>query len=202
MKTSLLLKIIGRLLGNQYSGLLSSPSTVLGVRAAEVPDSGFAWDNDEYAEYMELGKEYLQQEDYIEAIFSFTDAMDVSFDDFEEEEAIFYLAYVESLSGDFSKALSFARDLCPDHNAPYYEQAVLLKANLLIENFEHDKAISWIQSQSISASGLTGSLLLLEGLANFQLGKIMAARELFQKVREEYPGSESAEIAYEYLESM
>jgi len=57
MKTSLILKIIGRLLGNQYSGLLSSPSTVLGVRAAEVPDSGFAWNNDEYAEYMELGKE-------------------------------------------------------------------------------------------------------------------------------------------------
>lgn len=199
---SLILQIIERLLGNQPSGSLSSPSTVLGVRAAEVPDSGFSWNNDEYAEYMELGKEYLQQEDYVEAIFSFTDALDVSFDDLEEEEAIFYLAYVESLSGDFSKALSFARNLYPDYDAPYYEQAVLLKSNLLIENFEPGEAISLIQSQNISASGLTESLLLLEGVANFQLGKIKAASELFQKVLEENPGSESAVIAAEYLDSM
>ena len=199
---SLIFNTIRRLFGNQLSGQSPSQTSVFGVRAAEVPNDGFSWTNDEYAEYMESGKEYLQKADYIEAGLSFTNAMDVSFDDFETEEALFYLAYAEALSGDLSKALSFAGDLYPDYDAPYYEQAVLLKSNLLIENFAPEKAISWIQSQKHQAPGINGSLLLLEGLANIQLGKIETARELFQKVIKENEGSESAEIAAEYLDSM
>ena len=199
---SLIFNTIRRLFGHQVLGQQSSQTTVLGVRAAEVPEDGFSWNNDEYAEYLDAGKEYLAQENYDEAENSFSDAMDFSFDDYEEEEALFYLAYTNALSGNATEALSLIDDYFPDSDAPYYEQAVLLKANLLIENFAPGEAISWIESQKMQAPGITGSLILLEGLANLQIGEKEKARELFYKVIEDNEGLEFAEIAAEYLGSM
>ncbi len=182
-----------------FRHLPSRQSTVLGVRAAEVPDSGFTWNNDNYAEYLDAGKVQLEQENYTEAGISFSDAMGSAFDDFEEEEALFYLAYAEALSGNSSGALGLITNFSPDPDASYYEQAVLLKANLLVENFSADKAISWIGSYKMQNLDITGSLILLEGMANFQLGKIETARGLFEQVIMENTGSESAEIASEYI---
>lgn len=199
---SLILKIIGRLLGNQPSGSLSSPSTVLGVRAAEVPDDGFSWTNDEYTEYLELGKEYLKLEDYTKAKLSFSDAFDSSFSDFEEDESLFFLSYAESVSGEISAALSLLKDYSPDSDAYYYEQAVLLKANLLIENFDEDKAIMWINAHKAGAVDVAGSLLLLEGLSNLQLGNIDKARKIFRQIIDNNSDLESASVAAEYLDLM
>ncbi len=199
---SLIFNIIERLLKIQSYGSQSSPSTVLGVRAAEVPDDGFSWTSDGYAEYLELGKESLQREEYAEAKLNFSDALDSSFNDFEENEALFYLAYVEAVSGDPNSALSLLQDYSPDYEAPYYEQAVLLKANLLIEIFNSDKAIIWINTHKMHTADLAGSLLILEGLANLQLGDIDKAQKLFQNVIDNNFDSESVAIAAEYLDSM
>lgn len=195
---SLILNTIRRLFGHKPS----TQTNVFGVRAAEVQDDGFSWSNDEYSEYLKLGKEYLQQGDYTDAILNFSDAGENAFDAFEKEEALFYLSYTEALSGNSIEALSLIRDYFPDYDAYYYEQAVLLKANLLIENFNADEAISWIRTHKAQAVGVAGSLLLLEGLGNLQIGETEMARKLFKQVIEENTGSESAEIAVEYLGSM
>ena len=199
---SLILNTIRRLFGYQLFGQPSSQTSVLGVRAGKVQDEGFSWTDDEYAEYIGAGKEYLQQEEYTKAKSSFLDAQDSAFDDLEKEEAMFYLSYVEVLSGNSVEALSLIKDYSPEYDAYYYEQAVLLKANLLIENFDTDEAISWIRTHKAQAVGVAGSLLLLEGLGNLQLGEVEKARKLFHQIIEDNSDLESAEIAAEYISSM
>ena len=92
-------------------------------------DDGFSCSNDENAEYIGAGKEYLQQENYKEA-----------------------------LSGNSIEVLSLIEDYSPDYDVYYYEQAVLLKANLLIENFDADGAISLIRTHKAQAVGVAGKI--------------------------------------------
>lgn len=195
---SMVLRNIKRLFGYRKS----TRTLTLGVRAAQAPDGEFSWTNDEYAEYMTSGKEHLQKGDYVEAKFKFSDALDSAFEDAEEEEALVCLAYVETLTGNYFKALTLVKDLSPNSNAPYYNQAVLLKANLFLENFAADEAISWIETHKAGAESILDDLILLEGLGNLQNGEFDKARKLFIQLTQDNSDSEAAEIAAKYLESM
>jgi tetratricopeptide (TPR) repeat protein len=177
-------------------------SAVLGVRAADIEGEEFSWVDEGYSGYISNGKDQLEQKHYDEAKTSFLDALDSAFEDLEKEEVLFYLGYVETLLKNPAPALAYLIELSPKTDAPYYNQAFILKATLLVESFASRKAILWISSFKGSEVDTILSLTLLEGLCHLQLGEVDRAQDLFNKVISTAPESGPAKIAQEYLESM
>ena len=192
---SFILKTIRHLF--KHPGSVKTAS--LGVRGAEAPQEGFAWGNDEFTDYLKAGKDLLLQGEYSKARNTFADAVDSAFEDTEMEEANFYLAYTETLTGNFPKALADIKDVSPEKGTSYYNEAVLLKANLFIARNAPHKALAWIKSQETDAEAITDFLMLLKGIAHLQCGETQEAEALFNQLKKQYPDSESAVVAQEYL---
>ncbi len=195
---SIILRTIKKLFQHKAAG----GSDILGVRGAEVEDDGFSWSNDEYTDQMEEGKNNLSSGMYQEAVSNFKDAVDSSFDDAEGNEALFYLSYAKTLQGDTAEALSVIEEYTPDPETAYYEQGILLKANLLLENFKPEEAVEWIDTYISDTEDVNQSMLLLEGLAFLQMDKEEDAERIFTDLSKNSSDREAAETAKEYLESI
>ncbi len=187
---------------NLFNQPITDRSDVLGVRGAEAPQEGFVWSNDEFSEYLESGKGYLEEGKYEKAKDSFTDALDNAFEDNEVEEAGFYLTYMKALTGELTDALSDIADLTLERNTPFYNEAVLLKANLLIANNNFKEAISWIEAGENETSSIDESLMLLKGIAYLQLGNIEISMSIFKQIKGHNPESEYSKLATDYLAGM
>jgi len=193
---------IMRTIRNLFHQQSPGKSSILGVRGAEAPQEGISWFDDEFSEYIETGKEYLEEEKYGKAKDSFSDALNNAFKNNEVAEAGFYLVYIKALSGDISGALIDITDLTFERDDPIFDEAVLLKANLLIANNKFKEAIPWIEAGGNDAPSIADSLMLLKGTAYLQLGDIETAKNIFQQIKEQYPESENSKLADVYLASM
>ncbi len=189
---------IMRTIHNLFHNNGSQASASLGVRGAETRQEEISWSNDEFAEYLQAGKDALAANDFSKAKENFSEALDSAFEDSEVEEADFYLAYSEALTGDVSRALEYIKDAAPDENTDHFNEAVLLKTNLLLLNNKPEEALAFIETEIADAPAITDSLLFLKGIAHLRLGELDEARTLFRKVETDYPDSDSAAAAAEY----
>jgi len=203
-------------LGNLIAGKLGSivkdnnlePSAVGGVRAAEV-DTGddLEWISSETAELIETGKNLLAQNKADEALGIFEEALD--FADFDEEpEVYFYLGYTYTVLGSPSSALENLNEVNQDPSYDFYDDLVLLRGQLLIETFDYEEAVSWLEEYQKKNSGSIGSTetiqtaYLLSSFAYSGLGNTTKAKGALNQVISIDSSSDTAEAARKLLGNM
>jgi hypothetical protein len=135
---------IGGVVNSKLSKLVSpaqqGETAVMGVRGAAQDQSELTW-VEEGGEFMERGKQLLQEGLFDEAIPVFKDGADWALTDDERFEYLFYAAYAHSLKGENAMALIMLEDMQLGSDALIFTDYVLLKGKLLIENLAFADAL-------------------------------------------------------------
>jgi tetratricopeptide (TPR) repeat protein len=194
-----IVNLVSRKVQQMFSRPGPGKSAVMGVRADKTDDEELSWMGSNTEELINWGREKLDEGNYSEARANFLEALDFALDDFEKDEALFYLGYTELLSKNSLKALELFRDVSPHPSVIYYNQAYLLKASLLFESFAWNDTIDWIDTFNGSDIETLGSLTLLKGICYLQLGSHREADNLFEEIIALDPDPETTEIAKELL---
>ena len=204
-------------LGSVVSGKLSimlnnqqvqTQSTVGGVRAAEAEGAPqLDWMESETIELIEEGKEYLEDGDFDEAVSLFEEAWDLSMDEQEEGQALYYLGYTCAATGKTGQALKYLMMVKPDPYMENYHNHYLLAGNLLLNTFAYDKAVEWLAGYNADDAAYKSPeteqmIYLLSGMSYKMAGNTSNARMMLNKAVSVDSGSETAVTAREVLGSL
>jgi len=135
---------IGSVVNSKLSKLVGpgqqGETAVMGVRGAAADEGELTW-VEEGGEFMERGKQLLQEGLFDEAIPVFRDGADWALTEEERNEYLFYAAYAHSLKGENALALIMLEDMQLAYGSENFTDYVLLKGKLLIENLAFNDAL-------------------------------------------------------------
>jgi len=114
--------------------------SVMGVRANKKEKEELEW-IDESEQLLEEGIICLKEGEYNNAIEKFIEGAYSAIDVLEEEEYLFYQAVVYEKMNKKGKALKILLEIKPDNKAEFYQDYVLIKGHLLIENLAFTDAL-------------------------------------------------------------
>jgi tetratricopeptide (TPR) repeat protein len=171
----------------------------MGVRSTQPEEDLFGtYDTDKL---ISIGKVSLSEEKYDRAITIFREAFDVA--DIEEEgEILFYIGYTQYLKGSFKEALETFSDIEVGMNDSFYNDLVLISAQIHLETFAFDKAISILKPFiNTNDDGGTDLARYLLGVAYLEKGDKKQGKAYLEEVIRLLPGSALANQAKEVLNS-
>lgn len=204
-------------LGSVVSGKLSimlnnsqvaTQSTVGGVRAAEAEGTPqLDWMESESIELIEEGKTFLEAGDLDEAAALFEEAWDLSMDEQEEGQALYYLGFACASSGKTGQALNYLTMVNPDPYMENYHNHFLLTGNLLLNTFAYDKAVEWLDNYSAADAAYKAPeteqmIYLLSGMSAKLAGNSNKARTMLNMAISIDSESDTAATAAEILSSL
>ena len=135
---------IGSVVNSKLSKLVGpgqqGETAIMGVRGAAADEGELTW-VEEGGEFMERGKQLLQEGLFDEAIPVFRDGADWALTEEERSEYLFYAAYAHSLKGENALALIMLEDMQLGYGTMIFTDYVLLKGKLLIENLAFNDAL-------------------------------------------------------------
>ncbi|MBI9102337.1 MAG: tetratricopeptide repeat protein [Spirochaetales bacterium] len=193
------------MLNNQQ---VETQSTVGGVRAAEAEGAPqLDWMESETIELIEEGKSYLEDGDYDEALSIFEEAWDLSMDDQEEGQALYYLGFTNAVAGKTGQALKYLMMVEPDPYMENYHNHFLLTGNLLLNTFAYDTADEWLsdydaESAAYEAPETEQMIYLIWGMSLKMSGDNVGAEKMFNEVLSIDMESETAGKAWAALNSL
>ena len=191
---------VGRFLENaleEVAGRTQSRTTsaVLGARAekAETPEIGWI---DEEEEMLREGKDLLGEGKYEEALRFFQDAESEALDE-QEQQVAFYVGYSLALLGRRGAALKQLTQLDPVPTAAYYEDWVVVQAQLLFESMAYERAIDATELyMSTTPEGDKRQVVsFIAGLCYRELGDSERARKYLEQAYRIDPETEIGKAA-------
>ena len=130
----------GSVLGNKLKSIVTEPeqgqTAVMGVRGSK-SENELEWMSGDTAELLETGKDHLMEGKYAEAVGVFEEAYDFA-DMSEETEVLFYLGYTNAMMGQIRLAVEALKFVEPDPEAEFFADLIILKGQLLHENFAYE----------------------------------------------------------------
>ncbi len=204
-------------LGSVVSGKLAimlqnqtveTQSTVGGVRAAEAEGAPqIDWMESETMELIDEGKELLEEGNTEDAKSLFEEAWDLSMDEQEESQALYYLGYAFAAEGKAGQALKYLTMAEPDPYLENYHNYYLLTGNLLVNTFAFEKAVQWFDdydasSAAYKAPNIEQMIYLLSGMSYKMTGETSQARSVLNQAVSLNSGSDTAAKAREVIDSL
>jgi tetratricopeptide (TPR) repeat protein len=186
---------LGRFLSDTLTGIVKgreqdSRVVTLGARAREAENGDLKW-LDVEQENIRGGKALLRDEKYEEALQLFLDAETDAFGE-EADYYQFYIGYCYALLGKRGPALKMLSEISPDKTAPYYDDWVVVRGQLLYESLAYHKAIDLFEHylSHCPAGRNRQAAGFFSGLCYRELGDEVKARSRFREAYQVDPESE------------
>ncbi len=184
----------------------SRDAIAAGVRssdAAQQPSTIWAG-GESTRELIDQGIEILNDGAPDEAYLFFRDAMDFA-DGSEAVEARLLAAYSAYLNDQRANALVLLRSSIPHLESPWYQDHMLLLAQLLADSFDYDEAIRILETFLKSPGSDTAAMqtaYLLKGQTLAVSGDLPSALEALQQAVASDPDSETARTARTFIQTL
>lgn len=166
----------------------SSGIRAAGIPAAGSPEAGSPYDI-QVSNDLEVGIDYFQSGKFEEAIRTFSRLVESEPEGPEAGEAYAWLGYAYLCRGWNSEAQkAYSESLGRARNSAETTRALLALGQLHLDNGEYDKAVSMFEDALRVCHGKKKVIVrTLIGIANYEAGKVTAAKEIFQQALDESP---------------
>lgn len=198
---------IGSVVNSKLSRLITpgqrGETAVMGVRGAKQDQGELTW-VEEGGEYMERGKQLLQEGLFAEAVPVFKEGAGWALTEEERFEYLFYAAYAHAMKGDNALALIMLEDMSLDSEAQVFTDYVLLKGKLLIENLAFADALELFSEylRHPDMGETTQVVYFLSAVCHQGMDDSKEARKLLQDAIRIDPASEYGRAAQRMMSSL
>ncbi|MEW5817528.1 MAG: tetratricopeptide repeat protein [Spirochaetota bacterium] len=196
--------IMGKMQPMLLKSKVQEQGVVGGVRGDVVTEQVSFYDTEEL---VKTGKELFEKGNYYEALKALDEAASFAMEE-EQPEIRFYQGLIHTVQGNNGKALDALADVKQDPEDEFYAALVLLKAQLLVESFAYQKAITWLEefeNRSVNSGKYREALqsaYLLSGLSYREIKNTGQAKEHLIKSISLNPDSETAKAASSLLATL
>ncbi len=198
---------VAAIFSNKFKTLLKddktkTQTTIGGVRAAEAENISVEWMSGGTSELILDGRNALEERNFKKAEEFFKDAYELAADDYEENDALFFLGLTAAMKGNYSDALSHLDNAFFESDFEFYTDYYMLKGQLLIESFAYNEAFEFLNGYNFDLENITDEKLqeiyFMQAVAGNNSGKVSDAKILINKLLKIDPYSDIAKSAREY----
>ena len=198
---------VASVIGSKLSALggqdrsVEAQAAQMGVRGAAQGQDQMTWMEDEASEILKEAIRLLAEGGYAGARALLQEAIDVSLDDAEAAEYLFYAAYADEMMGNRRGAIRLLQQSRPEPQADYYGDYALLKGRILVETLAFDDGLRVLEDYlKHYPEGTTAqAALILAALAQHGKGNRDAASVQLRRARDMNPDTPAGRRAAELI---